>query len=554
MNEFTRPTDPSHILLSKIVGQSDQCNALLQQVNALKKQIAHEHDEASLLLLNNELNTHMNRLGKLQECVADILDTFRTIPLSSPRLQKAEEFFYNGKFDEMNQTLDPENIRQEVETLRQDPKLKGAQWWKHPSPHQIALSYEMLIKALYHYSLIDNPNWFKLVYQYLGEAYNINANTHTSYETAAFLKQTSQTNSTFSILDQVDIYGDALDLDALLLYQAKAFWVRSFIARTRKNLDGAILFATRALEKFTALCKINPNEYLLRMSLMLMILGDDNIYLKKPRIAIIQYEEAVRVRRQIALDGSFNAAMNLATALEKAGVTHLLLKETREALPCFEEAIQVLDNNLKFNPYEVLKQKAEDLYNLAYCHVVLGKFETALPLAKEKLATHKRIQDIDPFGQLPHIIQSRNLLSNIYEDLYQPENAVREKERVIKLYKTLNNHHPDGRYRHDLLAAINHRSNLYRKMHRFDKALPSLREALELARTLATEDPVSKPLRTMIGVITGHIAAALFALAADRPAMMAAARESCEILATTHRDKKLEKLYQEIILIIRSKP
>ncbi|MDR1674914.1 MAG: hypothetical protein LBR86_00350, partial [Tannerella sp.] len=160
-------TEPSDVIVTQILEKSEYFNSIMDFLISLKEKIEHTHDEESLLKWNGKLQVQMERATKLKEYTEYIHETFRTIPRWSERLQQAEAYFYQGKFPEMDEVLDASEIRAEIERLEEDRFSTDEDRKKKTHIRLECKSYELIVKALYHYTFVENPNWYDDVYNLL---------------------------------------------------------------------------------------------------------------------------------------------------------------------------------------------------------------------------------------------------------------------------------------------------------------------------------------------------------------------------------------------------
>ncbi|MDR1223990.1 MAG: tetratricopeptide repeat protein [Tannerella sp.] len=539
-NDPADRTEPSRTVVDRIMEKSEYCNRIMDTAIELKEKIEDTQDEETLLKLNSELQLQMNRMLKLKEYAFNIHETFRTIPHSSKRLQQAEEYFYQGKFREMDEALDQAEICAEIEILEDDLLSEDEERQKKANARLECRSYELIIKALYRYTFIENPEWYEDVYNLLEAAHDASCNVHALFELAAYLMTTEEQKWAIELLDDAYIMAQDLNEEDCHLYEAKCLWARGIIARREQNLPESIEHAGKALKIYTRLTEKNPAEYRPRMADMLTIMGDNHTFSKNYPTALVVFEEAVKIRRELALHGSEEDALSLARTLDKLAVVHICLGEYGDAIRHFEEALRIEDDHLEYNLYMVLSAKANTLYNLSIALFQAKEHDRAIRRAKEELDIRREVQDTDPFGQLPLMARTRNVLANIYLDLHRSEDAIREREKIVKLYKTLAKHSPEAWLGY-LGEALNYASNLYFSMKSYGKYFLSMKEALEVFRKLAVTAP-AEYLPT-VGCLLGNVCYYYEKVSPDRKKSLEAAREAFQILSSIERDEATEIVY-----------
>jgi hypothetical protein len=510
----------------------------------------HAQDEKSMLEANSELQIQMTRAIKLREYAEDIHETFRTIPLKSARLIQAEECFYEGKFQEMDGILDASKIREEIELLEEDCFFSKDEDLKEKARISMEYkSYELLVKGLYRYTFVDNPEWYEDVFELLEDARDASFNVHTLYELASYLKTTDEQEWAFELLDDAYVISRDTEGEACRIYEAKCLWAMGTISKNRDKLPEAIEYAGKSLKIYTKLSENNPEEYHPRMSQMLIIMGNYHTYSKNFKVALLIYEEAEKILRELASNDNFEYAMRLGDLLDKLASVHVFMGEFEEAFPLYEEALKIKDDNIEYNLYAVLRSKADTLYNLAVAHYSAHEYKEAISWAKEELKARKQVQEVDLLGQLPYRARTRNILSELYLNLNRPADAIREREKVVKLYRTLAEHFPDN-YLHDLGEALNYCSNIYMRMSSYDKYFQAMTEALEIFRKLAAANPEEYMLT--VGYLLANVCHYYERISPDREKALEFAHETYKVLSSIERDEGAEKAYTEVMRIIKN--
>jgi hypothetical protein len=543
--------EPSNIVADRIMEKSEYCNRIMDTCNELKNKIEETRDEETLLKLNNELELQLSRMLKLKEYALDIHETFRTIPRSSKRLQQAEEYFYQGKFQEMDEALDAAEIRAEIEELEKDLYSDDEERKEKAYALLACKSYELVIKALYRYTFIENPEWYEDVYDLLTDAHDAHCNVHAMFELASYLMKTKETDWALELLDDAYVMAQDLSEEDCHLYEAKCLWAKGVIARKKQNLPEAIEHAGKALKIYTGLTEKNPTEYRPRMADMLVIVGDYHTYSKNYPTALVVFEEALKIRRELALHSTEENALGVAHTLDKVAVIHICLGEFEDAISRFEDALRIYEDHIEYNIYSILASKADTLNNLAIALYHAKKYNEAVRRIKEELDIRKEVQATNPFGQLPLMAKARSLLSDAYLNLQRSEDAIREREKVVKLYKILVKHDPEP-WLCDLGEALNHCSNLYRHAKMFGKYFLTMMEALDVFRKLAAINPDEYLLT--VGCLLANVCHYYEQISPNRKKLLEAARESFQILSSVKRDEMVESVYAKVKEVLGENP
>jgi tetratricopeptide (TPR) repeat protein len=535
-------------VIQQILDKSEYYNRIMDSLIPFKEKMEHTQDEESLLKLSNELQLQLNRMSKLKEYAGYIHELFRIIPSRSERLQQAEAYFYQGKFPEMDEVLDATKIRAEIE--RQNEIRFSAKDKEQEQKARIRTdhkSYELIVKAFYRYTFIEYPKWYEEVFDLLRDAEAFSTNVQAMYELGAYLKDTDEREWAFQLLNDAYVISGGIEGEIGRLYEAKSLWAMGILSRRENDYPEAIEYLRKSVKIYTDLSETNPAEYLPMTSNMLTVLGDCHTFSKNFSVALVVFEEAVNIRRKLALYGNWEESINLADVLDKLATVHLCLGRFGEAVPLYEEALRIKEGHIEKNLYIILESKASTLYNLAITHFAAQEYEKSIRRTKEELVIRKQVQDIDPFGQLPLLARSRALLGDLYLYTDRPEDAIREREKVVKLYKLLAKCSGD-KYLPNLGEAVNHCSNLYFRMKSYGKYFLSLQEALEIFRKLATSDP--EEYLPTVGCLLGNVCHYYERVAPNKKKAVENARESYKILSSIERSETAELAFTHVKRII----
>ncbi|MDR1169810.1 MAG: tetratricopeptide repeat protein [Prevotellaceae bacterium] len=544
INSYADGMEPSYITVERILERSEYYNNMMESVIHLKEQIENGQGGEIMLKLSDELQSKLAQMKKLKEYTGYIHETLRTLPLHSKRLRQAEEYFYQGKFPEMDRVLDAATIREEIENLMDDCYSKDSERSRKALAGAERRSYELLVKALYGYTFIDNPKWYEDVYSLLSDAHDASFNMHTMYELASYLMDTDEKEWACELLDDAYImYCKDVEEESCCLYGAKCLWALGVLSRRQGDTVGAIEYIGMALKAYTALSEVNPAEYRPLMADMLEIQGDYHVFSENYPVALIVFEEAMKIRREIASDGNSEYAMYLAHVIDKLATVHLCLEEFSDAISRYEEALKIMDDNIEYNLYDILKSKASTLHNLTLAHFFIDDYQKAVSLAQEELEIRKRVQEIDLFGQLPQRAKTRELLAELYLHLQRPEDAVREREKVVKLYRILSDHFPET-YLPDLGEAINLCSNLCIRMKSYRRSFELLQESIEIFGKLSVTKPEDYLL--VLGCLWRNVYYYYHKIDPNRKKALEAAQESYRILSSVERDEDSEEVFNDM--------
>lgn len=559
---------PSNLVANQIMFRSAECNEVANSFLPIKKEIEKEADAAKLLELNNLLKLKMRHVKQLHLHLEDIIHTFRTFSPRSPRLEKAEECFYQGQLSEMDKILDYKQIEKEIEALDEKTPANDAEE-KALTEQLTCLGIELVVKALYHYTFVEDPEWHETVYECLDLANEANnCSPHALYELGVYLLLTEEKKWAVELLEDAEILSENLGGEAALFYRAKSLTALATLPFKKEDYAAAIEYDSKAVKIYTELCQQNPAEYRSDLAEALKRLAFSHVNNKNYAVGAVIMEERLRVQREIIAhsgdnfpfrmetssseqfgdwEGEFQAQMQLAETLAYLASIHTALGEFPQALERYEERMQILNANMDVNIYTVLEEKAKTLRALGIIYIKKNDAEAALKCFLQAVEISQQVQDIDPIGQLPRIIEDRDALAKIYRQLQRLEDALREREKIVKLYKILYEQYPELHILEALSEAVNLRTNHYGYLNKNTKYRTSLLEAIDFSRKLAAEQPESI---LAVAVNLANLSYIYKREGGRRKEMLEAAQEAYDILAPIERGEFLEDVYVHVKQIL----
>jgi tetratricopeptide (TPR) repeat protein len=537
-------TDPSHAVVLQILFKSDYLHSIEEKCEALRTQIADEKDVATRVQLNGQLQFHRVHISKLFIIVTNIYDTFRTIPFESKRLKQAKKCFYASKFTEMDELLDPDETRADSRREKDPLKLQ-------------AISYEMIIKGLYHYTFLENNKWIEPVRRFLSSAFKTSQNAHTAFEWATYLSRTDKKNQALPLFDTAYTLAEALEEEYRFLYQAKCLWAKSEIEALKHNYAQAIPYASQALHLYTELAEQNAAEYRPRKVELLTTLGDYQMSANNPAVALIVFEEAVKIRRPLVLLDNYDSAVNLATLLDKQAAAHTAVGEYQAAFELYEESLRIKASDA-FAKYEsILEMKAATLCGMTDTYIAVKDYDAALRCANEALDIYRNGNDIDLSAPvpIPGTVKVLGKLSEINAFLGHLDDAIEQKQWVLSFLTSL----APGMIENEVLMSsvaenMYSLATLYYKSELYEDYLSLVGDTLKVFGHLNVVFPKEKKYLLKIGVLYRDVALYHQKITHNLKPMMFAVARTCEILAKEERDPEAERAYQDALWIQREYP
>ncbi len=213
--------------------------------------------------------------------------------------------------------------------------------------------------------------------------------------------------------------------------------------------------------------------------------------------ALPLYEEALEIRRQLAVSNPQLHLSGVADSLSNLANLHRDLNEYETALGEYEEALEIRRQLAANDPQSYLPDVADSLSNLANLHresneyeIALGEYEEALEISEQLLGLRKQLAASNPQSYLPDVADSLSNLANLHRESNEYETALGEYEEALEIRRQLAASNPQF-YLTDVADSLSNLANLHRESNEYETALEEYEEALEIRRQLAASNPQS---------------------------------------------------------------
>jgi tetratricopeptide (TPR) repeat protein len=546
-----------------------------------------------------QLNMHSRRRRNLFDATENIYELFRTFPRRSRRMVEAERRFLDGDFIGMDDVLQEEEIMAEINKLKEEQKQElFISNWQQMEILLREKSYELLLKGLLHYTHVDNPIWYKNFWRLITEALDASVNTHTLCYNGWYCIM-------YKYFDRAkEFYTDAIEErwteenlsdESRLFFEAKCHRYLGYISFLEENLPEAIRSVQRSLTLFTKLKDINPAVYFSDVAETLTMLGDYHTHTEAYSVALVEYEEALRIRRRLAVDDGEAYLPVVAGLLNSLGIMHVMKKEYRDAIACCEEAISIERNFLELNRQAFMSMLTNSINNMTTAYFMMNKREKLIPLLTELVAIYRELAVTEPDIQRPRLAYALCQIAIQRRFWKEHEEAYRDMEEGIALYREsalqspskylpllakwlseLDDWHWNDGNREASFELCCERTDVYRRLAEEspEKYLPKLGETLDRLAAIYHDRGDDETSLTIylegIEVIRrlveqnrryGHILGILLMglsvyysnIFPDREKALAAAKEACTILQPFRKQHPTcEKSYKKAKEIIRS--
>ena len=169
-------------------------------------------------------------------------------------------------------------------------------------------------------------------------------------------------------------------------------------------------YYSQYLEDFSL--QLSQAEYAMTLNNLAVLHSDQNNY----QDALLEYEEALEIRRKLA-EANPNAYLpDVATTLNNLAILHRNQNNYQDALQEYEEALGICRKLAETNPNTYLPDVATTLNNLANLHSDQNKYEEALLEYEEALGIYRKLAEANPNAYLPDVATTLINLSIYFQD------------------------------------------------------------------------------------------------------------------------------------------
>ena len=204
--------------------------------------------------------------------------------------------------------------------------------------------------------------------------------------------------------------------------------------------------------------------------------------------ALDAHEEALQLWRDLAVQQPARHSPDLARSLNSLGASLEELGRHREALDAFDEALRLRRDLATQEPARHTPDLATSLSNLGASLEELGRHREALDADKEALRLRRDLAAQEPARHTPDLATSLNNLGASLRALGRHREALDADEEALRLWRDLATQEP-ARHTPDLAASLNNLGVSLWKLGCHQEALDAHEEALRLWRGLATQEP-----------------------------------------------------------------
>jgi protein O-mannosyl-transferase len=254
----------------------------------------------------------------------------------------------------------------------------------------------------------------------------------------------------------------------------------------QKRMDGARQEYEEAMKIRRELAQQNPAAYLPDMATTLNNLGNVNRLQNRMEEARRDYEEALKIHHQLAQQNIEPYPPDLAMALNNLGFLERVEKQPDQAYAHFEEALKIYRQLVQENPDTYLPDMAMTLNNLAISEKDKNRLDQARSHYEETLEIRRKLAQQNP-DALPDVAMTLNDLGNLDGIQNKPEEARRHYEESSKIYRQLAQREPD-KYLPYVAGTLNNLGFLDKNQNHIAESRVDYTEAMTIYRQLAQQD------------------------------------------------------------------
>jgi protein O-mannosyl-transferase len=205
----------------------------------------------------------------------------------------------------------------------------------------------------------------------------------------------------------------------------------------QKRMDAARQHYEEAVKIRRELAQQNPDAYLSYLAITLNDLGSLDLRQKRMDEARQHFEEAAKIRRKLAQQNPDAYLLRLATTLNNLGNVDQLQNRPDEARQDYEEALKFYDQPTRQNPDAYLPGLALTLTDLGSLDFRQKRPEEARQHFEGSLRIYRQLAQQNPDAYLPSVAQTLNVLGFLAENQNQIEESRARYQEALSLLQKL---------------------------------------------------------------------------------------------------------------------
>lgn len=213
-------------------------------------------------------------------------------------------------------------------------------------------------------------------------------------------------------------------------------------------------------------------------------LGNLHQNLKQYSKAEKEYNEALKIYRDLAKSHSSEDISDVAMALNNLAILHTTLNQYKQAEQEYQEALEIYRELAKTNRDAYIAYVARTLNNLAALHSKINNYEEAEKELEMALKYYYELSKSNRYAYIEYVAGTLNNLASLHEDLINYEIAEFEYQEALKIYQELAAKNREA-YIVEVANTFNNLAVLHANLNQLDKTEVEWKQALEIYRELA---------------------------------------------------------------------
>jgi len=453
-----------------IRSQIEGLNVAIAQVDVNTKGVLQQNIsnlESQLMAKGSEKDLQENELNEfIRNVISLAKQLYTTKDLDSERLKKARALFAEGKYEELDEVLNENEIDKDIELYKERGKM---------------LANELTIKA--QAILVNKPeSWFEEADRLYAKAMAVIEDYNTTFNYAYFLYKHRQILKSSKLFEKVIFFCSNDEEKAAILN------VLGLLQKDKNEYDKAEQSYQEALKIKRKLLKINPQTYLPSVGITLNNLGllqkDKNEYDKAER----SYQEALKIKRKLSKVNPQMYLSGVGMTLNNLGLLQKDKNEYDKAEQSYQEALMIYRKLVDVNPLTFLPYVAATLNNLAILQCVQNEYENAEKSFQEALEIRRKLSKANPQRYMSDFADTLNNLGLLQKDKNDYNKAEKYYKEALTIDRKLSEINPQT-YLPLVGITLNNLANLQSDKNEYEKAEQSYEEALAIRRKLTEDNP-----------------------------------------------------------------
>ena len=434
---------------------------LQQNIDNLNKQLLQRSGEKNDLeqSLDNFVK-HIIQLSKqLNPTPSDLSD-------GSDRFKKARALFEKGKYSELNEVLNEDEIDKEINLLKSKRN---------------SLARELIIKA--QSIVITKPdNWFKEADRLYLKAIDVIKNYENTLKYALYLSEHNK------LKEAIEMYKVAINLTSNQAQKSNVLNNIGKLQWANFQTDMAEISYEKSLNISRELSVTNPQIYLPLMAITLNNLGALKTYNNEFDKAEFSYHKSIEIFEKLAKNKNHNFVSKLANTWNNMGLLQDAREEYFKAELAYHKALKHFRDLVKNNSDIYLPNLATTLNNYGVLKYSKKEFKIAEESCVEALNIFRKLANTNPYSYYPDVAMTLINIGLIHNATGSLGKSNFNYQEALNKYQLLAKEDPDT-YLPSVATVLHNLGELQIDKSEFSKAESSLKKAMEIRKNFKRTNP-----------------------------------------------------------------